>query len=767
MEGNFWRWRLGVAAAAAVVGLGLVGVAYASSTGGWVVTATQGLRLVDATSIGPAPAGTPLQVTVALQLRNRPRLDGFIRSVNTPGSADYGQWLNPAGFEAAYGPTATEARAVAVYLSSHGFRGVTVAPNRLMVDATGTVGEAESAFHTSISSYLQRGRTVYANTTAAEVPAALGSTVGSVLGLNDVARDRPTTNPPSSCSVSGVGYPCTYNPQGFWEAYDVGATPTGSRTTIAIFAEGNLTQVVKDLRTEEAANGLPKVPVTIVPVGVASPDTSAADEWDLDTQYSTGMAGTVKRLYVYDTTTLTDSDTAREFNAFAAQDVARAGSASFGECENEAFLDGAMLADDEIFAEAAAQGQTAFASAGDSGGFCAVAPTNGVPAGEPDVNYPAASPYVVGVGGTTLVTNSDGSYKDEAAWVAGGGGISYFEAQPYWQGGVAPPTSTICSNVAVTPGCGRTVPDIAMDADPNSGANVYVSGTPEGVGGTSLASPLSLGVWARLESAHGNGLGFASPALYKQYGGPGFHDVVLGDTGPYPATPGYDLATGMGSFDVAQMDRLIAKVPTTSNGGPAPDLAPACKVVSDPYGDSHPLGSTGNVDSLDIRDAGFDTSGAAAGQSGATSITASLGVQSLSDGPGGTPMLAGDGDVWYVTWTYNGTSYFLSAEYPGDGVETTTTPPLPVDFSYGTVTKSPTGGSLYNSEGSATGSLDLKHGIITVTAPASELGNPPAGASLTATGAATFESVGTPAGGLLEQADSAGPGSAYAVGKVC
>jgi pseudomonalisin/xanthomonalisin len=91
-----------------------------------------------------------------------------------------------------------------------------------------------------------------------------------------------------------------------------------------------------------------------------------------------------------------------------------------------------------------------------------------------------------------------------------------------------------------------------MDADPNSGANVYISGQPTGVGGTSLSSPLTLGVWARLESAHGNTLGFAGPLLYAAAGGPAFHDIVLGDTGPYPATPGYDLATGNGTFDVAK-----------------------------------------------------------------------------------------------------------------------------------------------------------------------------------------------------------------------
>jgi pseudomonalisin len=103
----------------------------------------------------------------------------------------------------------------------------------------------------------------------------------------------------------------------------------------------------------------------------------------------------------------------------------------------------------------------------------------------------------------------------------------------------------------------RTLPDVSMDADPNSGANVYVDGTPETVGGTSLASPLALGVWDRIESDHNEAVPFASPLLYAENGSAAFHDITLGDTGPYPATPGYDLATGIGTFDVAKAETLI------------------------------------------------------------------------------------------------------------------------------------------------------------------------------------------------------------------
>jgi pseudomonalisin len=177
---------------------------------------------------------------------------------------------------------------------------------------------------------------------------------------------------------------------------------------------------------------------------------------------------------------------------------------------------------------------------------------NGVPLGAPLVNYPAASPYVIGVGGTSLLTNTDGTYYSELTWATGGGGLSQFEGAPNWQGSAVSLLGT--ANL-------RGVPDIAMDADPNSGAIVYVNGVAEEVGGTSLSSPLSLGVWARAMSAN-HKIGNAGPTLYSLYDGTttpatypkgGFHDITLGTNTLYTALPGYDLTTGLGTFIVDQV----------------------------------------------------------------------------------------------------------------------------------------------------------------------------------------------------------------------
>jgi len=540
-----------------------------ASAATWTSTATAAIPLVKAVDLGPLATNAPLRIAVALKLPDASALRRLVEEQNTPGSAQYGKLLTPAQFNAQYAPTNASVATVSQYLRNHGFTNIAVEPNHLFITAHGTTAQVQSAFNTKLERFSQRGRTVFVNTQPAQVPAALSGVVLSVLGLNNVAAEVH----PKKVTACDISTPTclrfSYDPATYWKTYDVGPVPPASRTSIAIMAEGDVSGVITDLRKFESVNGLPQVPVTIVQVGLPSPDTAGVDEWDLDTQYTTGMAGNAKRLYIYTTTSLTDQDTALEFNKWVTQNVAEVANASFGICEFFPFLDGTMVASDQVFLEGAAQGQTMFSSSGDTGSFCSVGTPNGVPAGAPFVAYPATSPYVVAVGGTTLLSNEDGSYKGEIAWNAGGGGISQFEYSPYWQQNVVP------TSVSGAPVTVRAMPDVAMDADPNTGAIVYVDGAPLVIGGTSLSSPLAVGVWARLQSNHLNRLGFALPKLYASYpaftgtpsGAPkgttnpvdGFHDVLTGANGLYTALPKYDYTTGLGSFDVRQKNFVIGK----------------------------------------------------------------------------------------------------------------------------------------------------------------------------------------------------------------
>ncbi len=528
---------------------------------GWVSTGTASIdpvSIAGAVLGGAVPASQPLTVRLGLQMQNKAALLALVEAASDPASATYGQFLTPKQFADGYAPTKAQANSVVGYLRGAGFTNIVVEPNRLLVSADGTAAMAQAAFNTALQQVVVGGHTLFVNTLPAQVPLSLRGVVSAVLGLNTVGRMA------STIALPLPQYLVSYTPTQFQTIYGATAVKPASRASIAIMAEGDMTGVLSDLRIAETAFGLPQVPVTVVQVGVPSPDVSGADEWDMDTQYSSGMAQMLKMLYLYTTTSLSDSDLALEFSRWTTDDKAKAASASLGECEAFPELDGSLTVDDMIFLEAASQGQTFFASSGDTGSFCPLGPAgvNGVPAGAPLVSYPAASPYVVGVGGTTLLTNADGSYDTEITWNTGGGGVSQFEGSPNWQSAAVPLLAT--ANL-------RGVPDVSMDADPNSGALVYVNGTPEGVGGTSLSSPLALGVWARAVSINKK-LGFASPRLYGLYNGTGgaggltgsypkggFHDITVGNNGLYTATVGYDLTTGLGTFIVDQFTADLAK----------------------------------------------------------------------------------------------------------------------------------------------------------------------------------------------------------------
>lgn len=542
-----------------------------AATAGWSATATQAVPAPNgSTTLGELPGSTRITVTVGLSLRNQGTLENFIADASSPSSPQFGRAYTPKAFTAAYGPTSTSVDAVTSYLSSEGFTNVSATSNDLLVTATGTAAEAEAAFHTTLTQYLLGGAHVFANSTPAMVPSSLSGTVAGVLGLNDVFKATPPLAKRSTLTVPNTSL--GYTPEGFQKAYEATGTATGSKTAIATISSAKMTAVIANLRTEEKANDLPQVPVTVEYAGLENPTTTATAnvEWDLDSQFATGMAQDVSHFYFYDATSLADATLALVFNKWASQDIAKAASASLGECEFYPYLDGSMVIDDEIFAEAAAQGQTMFASSGDTGASCALEDTNGVPdSGLPFVSYFASSPYVVAVGGTTLFTKSTGAYDYELGWDAGGGGLSHFEKSPYWQAEVMPVTDGKTPTAEGTLGA-RGVPDIAMDATLATGALVYTgSATPTLVGGTSLASPLALGAWARLETTYGNRLGFAAPIFYGVYLNgtcttgtgsvaqicttPAFHEPVAGDNGLYPVTPGYNYNTGLGSIDTAAM----------------------------------------------------------------------------------------------------------------------------------------------------------------------------------------------------------------------
>ncbi|HWE55547.1 MAG TPA: protease pro-enzyme activation domain-containing protein [Acidimicrobiales bacterium] len=572
------RRRTALAGAAAIIGSVGAGAAVAAtpSAPAWATTATQAYHTFGADLLGAAPAGQQLNLVISLAPRNQAAEAAALKAMYTPGSETFHQFLTPAQFTAAYGPTTAAVDAVTGYLAGHGFTNISVLSNHMAVTATANVAQVTSAFHTVISNFRAGAVNFYANSAPALIPSSLSGVVTAVLGLNNV----PFPTPHPVVATKQAGSPNLLNgvaPQYFQNTYGAAGTPTGSKTPIAILTEGNVSQVYKDLALAEKNNKLPAVSMSQINVGPQSTDTSGQDEFDLDTQSSTAMAQTVSHVYLYNIGSLVDSQIDLDFATFVAQDKAPAMSASIGGCDIFPWVDGSMVSTDQVLQEGAMQGQSLFASSGDNGDGCAFIAATGVPSSFPGTNWPASGEFTTAVGGTTLVADTSGNRIQEIGWIGSGGGISETENPGWWTQDTDPGFSAEYVNG------GRAVPDVGLDADPyGTPANIYVSGSVEGVGGTSLASPLMLGSWARMESAHANRLGFAAIDLYAVYDKvnpgthettpvgipvviptpnpaavPGFTDITLGTNGLYPDLPGYDEVTGLGAPNLAQLNKVI------------------------------------------------------------------------------------------------------------------------------------------------------------------------------------------------------------------
>jgi kumamolisin len=206
-----------------------------------------------------------------------------------------------------------------------------------------------------------------------------------------------------------------------------------------------------------------------------------------------------------------------------------------------------MTAMDQAFQSAAAMGITVCVAAGDSGS------TDGAADGTNHVDFPASSPYALACGGTSLQASGKVIAREvvwndgEAANGATGGGISTFFALPPWQQGLDVTDAQGNSSQLVN----RGVPDVAADADPQTGYQVLVDGTSAVYGGTSAVAPLWAGLIARINARTGRSAGFINPALYGEPSA--LRDITRGNNGGFAASSGWDACTGLGSPDGAKV----------------------------------------------------------------------------------------------------------------------------------------------------------------------------------------------------------------------
>jgi kumamolisin len=209
----------------------------------------------------------------------------------------------------------------------------------------------------------------------------------------------------------------------------------------------------------------------------------------------------------------------------------------------------AMTAMDEAFQAAATMGITVCVASGDNGS------SDGVSSGD-HVDFPASSSFALACGGTSLhgsknTITSEAVWNDGSSGGASGGGISTFFALPTWQSGLSARKLT-GNAVSLTM---RGVPDVAGDADPETGYDVRVDGSNTVIGGTSAVAPLWAGLIARINAATGKPAGYVNPLLYGKQGA--LRDITTGNNGDFEAAKGWDACTGLGSPNGASLSTTL------------------------------------------------------------------------------------------------------------------------------------------------------------------------------------------------------------------
>ncbi|HJU25546.1 MAG TPA: S53 family peptidase, partial [Rhodanobacteraceae bacterium] len=414
---------------------------------------------------GPLALTQPMHIVVGLKLQNKAELDAYI---SKPGFKP----LTGAQFVARYSPSQAQAQAVVKFLKGAGFTNIKVAPNRILISADAPAANVQRAFKTALVSVRTHdGRVAYANTQPASVPASLQSFVSGVIGLQNVHIPHLMYREYQGGSTNAV---VGHDPADFPSIYGASSLPTGAGINVGILAEGNLTQTLNSLNTFTTQHGYAAVTTHVV--GTPNSDTAGTLEWELDSQTIVGAAGgEIGSITFYMMPDISsDTAVAEGINLAVTDNTTTIVNGSLGVSEIDAQNDGGFAATDAVLQQGIAQGQSFSFSTGDDGaskcfhtGF-----------GDNGPCWPAVSQYVVGVGGTTLdaTTGSGATWNSEKVWSGTGGQESTVEPKPSWQ--------TLWS------GTNRATPDVAFDADPNSGAKIVDGGHTTQVGGTSLSSPM-------------------------------------------------------------------------------------------------------------------------------------------------------------------------------------------------------------------------------------------------------------------------------------
>jgi kumamolisin len=426
---------------------------------------------------------------------------------------------------------------------------------------TGTAEQMSKAFQTDLKTYRANttGPVFRGRTGALSIPTELEGAVIAVLGLDT----RPVAKPHICKSKKAAAPSGVFTPPQVAALYNYPGGLDGSGQTVGIIELGGGYKA-SDLSTYFSSLGIkqPKVSAVSVDSGKNTPGSDADGEVLLDIEVLGAIApGANLAVYFAPNTDQGFIDAITD----AAHDTTRKPSVisiSWGGPE-DSWTAQSQNAMNAALQDAATLGVTVTVAAGDNGS------TDGATDGKLHVDFPAASPYALACGGTTL-RGSGKQIASETVWNeianqegATGGGVSNVFALPDYQSSAGVPKNPETNFV------GRGVPDVAGDADPSTGYEVRVDGQNQVVGGTSAVAPLWAALIALLNQKLGKSVGFVNPALYSMTKS-AFHDISSGNNddgglGYYSAQAGWDACTGLGTPDgTAILNALQSSTSATS-----------------------------------------------------------------------------------------------------------------------------------------------------------------------------------------------------------
>jgi subtilase family serine protease len=614
-----------------------------------VLTNTKPLWATAQADHGATAGSTAVNARVYLAGRDAQGLAAYAQAVSDPRSDLYGKYLTAKQAQARFGATSQQISEVTSWLKSSGL--TVTSTNEHYIAVSGDQAAVEKAFGTQLHNYAKNGHVYHAPAQAASVPASLHGAVLTVTGLDNaptaathddtVGADTPSTAQPSAVKPGDTLPPpsAVFNNAGPFSTYygsNVNKSLPTAYGTHAPYAIKGYTG--KQLRSAYGAGKWTGKGVTVaITDAYASPyiaqdaahyakDTGGAaykagqfsqvlpssynsvascqggswyGEETLDVEAVHAVAPDAGITYV-GAASCNDPDLMDALSKVVDNHLADIVSDSWGDVEAGETPD-LSAAYDQIFQQGAVEGIGFYFSSGDNGDEVANSGTK-------QVDVPANSSWVTAVGGTSLAVGKGDTYEWETGWgtdkaslsadgkswtdfpgaftSGAGGGTSKLYAQPFYQRGVVPDALSKANGTTAM----RVVPDIAAEADPNTGFLVGQSQTfPNGaiqyaeyrIGGTSLAAPTIAAIQADAQQAqHNVAIGFANPAIYDRYGTPAFHDVTdhplgqnqgiaevrldfangydasggvltslrsLGKDSSLSATVGYDDVTGVGS----------------------------------------------------------------------------------------------------------------------------------------------------------------------------------------------------------------------------